>query len=731
MHLLRLAEAVRDGVREAGMVGFRFNTVGVSDAISMGTRGMCYSLQSRDLIADSIETVMGAQHYDANISIPGCDKNMPGTIMAMGRLNRPSIMVYGGTIKPGHFQGNSYDIVSAFQCYGEFVTGTISEEERKNVLRNSCPGAGACGGMYTANTMASAIETMGMSLPYSSSTPAEDPLKLDECRLAGKYLLELLKMDLKPKDIITEKSLRNAMVIVMALGGSTNAVLHLIAIARSVGLQLNLDDFQKVSDQVPFLADLKPSGKYVMEDLHKIGGTPAVIHYLLEQGLLDGDCMTVTGKTLAENAKIFPSLSEGQQIIRPLDNPIKSTGHIQILYGNLAPEGPALVFEGEESMITAISENPANFKGKVVVIRGEGPKGGPGMPEMLTPTSAIMGAGLGKECALLTDGRFSGGSHGFVVGHICPEAQEGGPIGLVQNGDTITIDVAKRVIDVELTEAQLEERRRKWSPPPHKVTRGALWKEESLYSPTPRHLRRRRLPIPCASPALVARSPPVSSSRLSAPPPPLQLPIPSSPVSGSATSVIHVNRAAIGEKAAAAAAAAGSCEEGPTPQGGHAQQALKLAQTWVDTMSASDPDEPKDKDFEGRPSRLGLGAKVAPNAKRVAPTDPVERRLLGKVNAQKRKAIEEEKKAAQEANEDSDDDSVSNVPSIQAQPLLLPLLYLHRSLNRTSRLRDLEVGSEASTEASATAAGMAEVALQEGPEVLAVEDGSSGGIFSS
>ncbi|RLM61170.1 hypothetical protein C2845_PM14G20810 [Panicum miliaceum] len=501
MHLLRLAEAVRDGVREAGMVGFRFNTVGVSDAISMGTRGMCYSLQSRDLIADSIETVMGAQHYDANISIPGCDKNMPGTIMAMGRLNRPSIMIYGGTIKPGHFQGNSYDIVSAFQCYGEYVSGSINDEQRKNVLRNSCPGAGACGGMYTANTMASAIETMGMSLPYSSSTPAEDPLKLEECRLAGKYLLELLKMDLKPRDIITEKSLRNAMVIVMALGGSTNAVLHLIAIARSVGLHLTLDDFQKVSDQVPFLADLKPSGKYVMEDLHKIGGTPAVIHYLLEQGLLDGDCMTVTGKTLAENAKIFPPLSEGQQLIRPLDNPIKSTGHIQILYGNLAPEGsvakitgkeglffsgPALVFEGEEAMITAISENPANFKGKVVVIRGEGPKGGPGMPEMLTPTSAIMGAGLGKECALLTDGRFSGGSHGFVVGHICPEAQEGGPIGLVQNGDVITIDVVKRVIDVDLTEAQLEERRRKWSLPSYKATRGALWKYIKLVAPASR-----------------------------------------------------------------------------------------------------------------------------------------------------------------------------------------------------------------------------------------------------
>ncbi|KAJ3693039.1 hypothetical protein LUZ60_012134 [Juncus effusus] len=491
MHLLTLAEAAREGVKEAGMVGFRFNTIGVSDAISMGTEGMRYSLQSRDLIADSIETVMAAQWYDGNISIPGCDKNMPGTIMAMGRINRPSIMVYGGTIKPGHHQGNSYDIVSAFQCYGEFVSGSISEEQRKEVLRNSCPGAGACGGMYTANTMASAIETMGMTLPYSSSTPAEDPLKLDECRLAARYLLKLLEMDLKPRDIITEKSLRNAMVVVMALGGSTNAVLHLIAIARSVGLKLTLDDFQKVSDKVPFLADLKPSGKYVMEDLHKVGGTPAVIRYLLELGLLDGDCMTVTGKTLGENAKLFPSLKQGQQIIRPLENPIKQTGHIQILYGNLAPEGsvakitgkeglyfsgPALVFEGEESMLAAISENPSNFKGRVVVIRGEGPKGGPGMPEMLTPTSAIMGAGLGKECALLTDGRFSGGSHGFVVGHICPEAQEGGPIGLVENGDTITIDVGKRRIDVALNEDVFEERRSHWRPPAYKATRGVLYK---------------------------------------------------------------------------------------------------------------------------------------------------------------------------------------------------------------------------------------------------------------
>ncbi|KAI5595738.1 hypothetical protein BDE02_03G160500 [Populus trichocarpa] len=491
MHLLKLSEAVKRGVEEAGMVGFRFNTIGVSDAISMGTRGMCYSLQSRDLIADSIETVMSAQWYDGNISIPGCDKNMPGTIMAMGRLNRPSIMVYGGTIKPGHFNGHTYDIVSAFQVYGEYVSGSISDDERKNVVHNSCPGAGACGGMYTANTMASAIEALGMSLPYSSSIPAENQLKLDECRLAGKYLLELLKMDLKPRDIITRKSLRNAMVIVMALGGSTNAVLHLIAIARSVGLELTLDDFQKVSDEVPFLADLKPSGKYVMEDVHKIGGTPAVLRYLLEHGFLDGDCLTVTGKTLAENVQNCPPLSEGQEIIRSLENPIKQTGHLQILHGNLAPEGsvakitgkeglyfsgPALVFEGEESMIAAISEDPMSFKGKVVVIRGEGPKGGPGMPEMLTPTSAIMGAGLGKDCALLTDGRFSGGSHGFVAGHICPEAQEGGPIGLIRNGDIINVDVRERRIDVQLTDSELEERRKNWTPPPYKATRGVLYK---------------------------------------------------------------------------------------------------------------------------------------------------------------------------------------------------------------------------------------------------------------
>ncbi|CAN0915699.1 Dihydroxy-acid dehydratase, chloroplastic [Linum grandiflorum] len=400
MHLLKLSEAVKQGVQDAGMVGFRFNTIGVSDAISQGTRGMCYSLQSRDLIADSIETVMSAQWYDANISIPGCDKNMPGTIIAMGRLNRPSIMVYGGSTK----------------VYGEYLSGTITDEHRREVLKNACPGAGACSGMYTANTMASAIEAMGMSLPYSSSLPAESDLKLDECRLAGKYLLELVKMDLKPRDIITPASLRNAMVAVMALGGSTNAVLHLIAIARCVGLNLTLDDFQKVSDEIPFLADLKPSGNYVMEDVHK--------------GFLDGDSLT----------------------------------------------GPALVFDGEETLMTAIAEDPMSFKGKVVIIRGEGPKGGPGMPEMLTPTSAIMGAGLGKDCALLTDGRFSGGSHGFVVGHVCPEAQEGGPIGLIRNGDIITIDVRERRIDVELTDEEMEQRRKSWNPPAYKATRGALYK---------------------------------------------------------------------------------------------------------------------------------------------------------------------------------------------------------------------------------------------------------------
>ncbi|CAI5521686.1 unnamed protein product [Closterium sp. Naga37s-1] len=491
MHLLELAEAVKGGVTDAGLVGFRFNTIGVSDGISMGTDGMSYSLQSRDLIADSIETVMAAQWYDANISIPGCDKNMPGTVMAMARLNRPAIMIYGGTIKPGHFEGATLDIVNAFQSYGEFVAGRITEEERQQVVRHSCPGQGACGGMYTANTMASAIEALGLTLPYSSSIPAEDPLKLDECRLAGAAIKRLLELDVKPRDIITREALENAITTVIALGGSTNAVLHLIAIARAVGLNLTLDDFQAISDRVPFIADLKPSGKYVMEDVHKIGGTPAVLKYLLEKGLLHGDCLTVTGKTLAENLASVPPLSPGQDVIRPLEEPIKQTGHLQILYGNLAPEGsvakitgkeglyfkgPALVFEGEEAMLEALSADPNSFKGAVVVIRGEGPKGGPGMPEMLTPTSAIMGAGLGKEVALLTDGRFSGGSHGFVVGHVCPEAQVGGPIGLVQNGDVITIDVEKRTMDMDVSDEELQRRRANWVAPPLKATRGTLYK---------------------------------------------------------------------------------------------------------------------------------------------------------------------------------------------------------------------------------------------------------------
>ncbi|HTM52094.1 MAG TPA: dihydroxy-acid dehydratase [Bryobacteraceae bacterium] len=490
MHLLDLAQAVKEGVQAAGLVGFRFNTIGVSDGISMGTSGMSFSLQSRDLIADSIETLMGGQWYDANISIPGCDKNMPGCIMAMGRMNRPALMVYGGTIRAGCYDDKKLDIVSAFQSYGEFLAGNISEPERGAIVRKSCPGAGACGGMYTANTMASAIEVMGMSLPYSSSTPAEDPLKIDECRRAGLAIKTLLEMDLKPRDIMTRAAFENAMTLVSVLGGSTNAVLHLIAIARSVNVPLTIDDFQRVSDRVPLLADLKPSGKYVMEELQQYGGIPAVIKLLLEAGMLNGDCVTVTGKTLAENINDLPGLKPGQPIIHPLSNPIKSTGHIQILRGNLAPEGavakitgkeglvftgPAKVYDSEEEMLHAL-ERKEIVKGDVIVIRYEGPKGGPGMPEMLTPTSAIMGAGLGKDVALLTDGRFSGGSHGFIVGHITPEAQEGGPVALLRNGDRITIDAEKNVLQVDLPEAELETRRAAWKMPPYKATRGTLAK---------------------------------------------------------------------------------------------------------------------------------------------------------------------------------------------------------------------------------------------------------------
>lgn len=491
MHLMDLATKVRDGVQAAGMVGMRFNTIGVSDGISMGTDGMSYSLQSRDLIADSIETVMSAQWYDANISLPGCDKNMPGCLIAMGRLNRPALMVYGGTIRAGcGLKGEKLDIVSAFQSYGEFIGKKITEEERAAIVRRSCPGAGACGGMYTANTMASAIEAMGMTLPYSSSIPAEDPAKLHECFRAGAAILNLLEKDIKPRDIMTRTAFENAMVLIMATGGSTNAVLHLIAMARAVDVHLTIDDFQSVSDRIPYISDLKPSGKFVMEDLHTIGGTPAVLKYLLEKGLIDGSCMTVTGKTLAENLKDLPGLKEGQTIVQPVEKPIKESGHIRIMRGNVCPDGAVakitgkegLVFQGtarcfdsEELMLKGMEDGKIQ-KGDVVVIRYEGPKGGPGMPEMLTPTSAIMGAGLGSDVALLTDGRFSGGSHGFIVGHITPEAQVGGVIALLKDGDAITVDAEKNEINVALTDAELTARRNAFVPLPLKATRGTLAK---------------------------------------------------------------------------------------------------------------------------------------------------------------------------------------------------------------------------------------------------------------
>ena len=441
MHLNDLAARSRQGVEDAGLKGMRFNTVGVSDGISMGTEGMCYSLQSRDLIADSIETVVAGQWYDALITIPGCDKNMPGCLMAMGRLNRPSLMIYGGTIRGGKVGSQVVDIVSAFQSYGEYIAGRIDEDQRMQIVRNACPGEGACGGMYTANTMASAIEAMGMSLPYSSSTPANDQGKYDECANIGAAIRNLLELNLLPRDIMTRQAFENAMVIISVLGGSTNAVLHLIAMARSVDVSLTIDDFQSVSDRVPFLADLKPSGKYVMEDLHRVGGIPAVMKFLLANDMIDGGCMTVTGKTIAENLETVSELDAGQQIIMPLDNPIKATSHIQILKGNLAPQGSvakitgkegevftgsARVFDGEEDMLRALEQGQIK-KGDVIVIRYEGPTGGPGMPEMLTPTSAVMGAGLGSDVALITDGRFSGGSHGFIVGHIVPGSSGGRP----------------------------------------------------------------------------------------------------------------------------------------------------------------------------------------------------------------------------------------------------------------------------------------------------------------
>ena len=494
MHLNQLAAKVKEGVDAAGLYGMRFNTIGVSDGISMGTDGMSYSLQSRDLIADSIETLMAAQWYDANISLPGCDKNMPGCLIAMGRLNRPSIMVYGGTIKPGYtiIDGKEQvlDIISAFQSYGEALTNKITEEQRQDIISKSCPGAGACGGMYTANTMSSAIEAMGMSLPYSASVPAEDSKKLDECFRAGQAIRLLLEKDIKPKDIMTRAAFENAMVIGMALGGSTNLVLHLIAIAKSIDIPLTLDDFHAVQQRIPLLGNLKPSGKYVMEDLHKIGGIPAVMKYLLQNGLLDGSCLTVTGKTIAENLADVPDLEKGQDVIASLEKPLKKTGHISILRGNLAPDGavgkitgkqglaftgPARVYDCEEEMLAGLENNQIQ-SGDVIVIRYEGPKGGPGMPEMLTPTSALAGAGFIEDVALITDGRFSGGSHGFIVGHVVPEAQEGGPIALVREGDMITIDDNTGEIKVDLSDDELVQRRKAWKQPAWKAQRGTLYK---------------------------------------------------------------------------------------------------------------------------------------------------------------------------------------------------------------------------------------------------------------
>ncbi|KAJ2827294.1 hypothetical protein IWW50_001960 [Coemansia erecta] len=491
MHLLDLSERVKEGVQKAGLVGMRFNTVGVSDGISMGTRGMCYSLQSRDLIADSIETTMGGLWYDANISIPGCDKNMPGVLLAMARLNRPSIMVYGGTIRPGKgCGGQRYDIVSTFESYGSYLSGKITEEQRIDTVRHACPGPGACGGMYTANTMAMAAETMGMTLPYSSSAPATSREKLAECLAVGSVMRNMLELNICPKDIMTRAAFENAITVAIAMGGSTNVVLHLIAISRAAGVNLTLDDFQAISDRTPFLADMKPSGKYVMEDLLPIGGTPAILKFLLAEGLLDGSTMTVTGKTLAENLSALPGLREGQEIIFPRSAPIKATGHLQTLYGNVAPEGSvakitgkeglqfsgtAKVYDSEDAMLSALERGEIG-KGHVVVIRYVGPRGGPGMPEMLTPSSAIMGAGLGQHVALLTDGRFSGGSHGFIIGHITPEAQSGGPLGLLKDGDRITIDAESRRIDADISDAEMAQRRKDWVAPPLKASNGTLYK---------------------------------------------------------------------------------------------------------------------------------------------------------------------------------------------------------------------------------------------------------------
>jgi len=498
MHLNELAKIVKQGVWDNDLVGLIFNTIGVSDGISNGTDGMRYSLVSRDIIADSIEAVCGAQYYDAVIALPGCDKNMPGSIMAMGRLNRPAIMVYGGTIAPGHYKGEDLNIVSAFEALGKKIAGQLSDEDFKGIVMNSCPGAGACGGMYTANTMASAIEALGMSLPYSSSNPALSKEKTDECLAAGKAIRHLMEKDIKPSDIMTGKAFENAVTVIMALGGSTNAVLHLIAMAKSVDVKFTQDDFQTISDKIPVLADFKPSGKYLMQDLHEHGGVPSVMKYLLQQGLLHGDCLTVTGKTVAENLAGVPDLDfEKQKIIYPVEQPIKKTGHLQILYGNLAEKGsvakisgkegekfvgPARVFDGEFELIAGINSGKIQ-PGDVVVIRFVGPKGGPGMPEMLKPTSAIIGAGLGKSVALITDGRFSGGTHGFVVGHITPEAYEGGLIALVHDNDVIELDAVNNTITLKISDEEIIKRRTYWKQPALKATKGVLFKYAHCVKP--------------------------------------------------------------------------------------------------------------------------------------------------------------------------------------------------------------------------------------------------------
>ena len=490
MHLNDLAKLVKEGTKNEDIVGLIFNTIGVSDGISMGTPGMRYSLPSRDVIADSMETVVQAMSFDVIVTVVGCDKNMPGALMAMIRLNRPSILVYGGTIDSGCHEGKKLDVVSAFEAWGSKVAGTMAEDEYQNIVEKACPGAGACGGMYTANTMASSIEALGMALPYNSSNPALSKEKKDESVRAGEAMRILLEKDIKPSDIITRKSLENAIRLVTILGGSTNAVLHFLAIARAANIEFTLKDFQDISDNTPFLADLKPSGKYLMEDVHAVGGIPAVMKYLLKKGLLHGDCLTVTGKTVAENLLDVKDLTKGQDVIKPIENPIKVSGHLRMLYGNLATEGSvakitgkeglrfkgrAKVFEGEYAANDGIRDCKVE-EGDVVVIRYEGPKGGPGMPEMLKPTADIMGAGLGKDVALITDGRFSGGTHGFVVGHITPEAQEGGNIALVKDGDVIIIDAETNSISVEVSEEELQSRRLEWKAPDLKFNRGVLYK---------------------------------------------------------------------------------------------------------------------------------------------------------------------------------------------------------------------------------------------------------------